>query len=57
MHNADKNGEWHLRTQLPVDFEIKYVNGVLDPKNKEIMNYGNQGKHVKRIVIVDRKIS
>ena len=57
MKDIKKNSEWLLKTSLPVSFEIKYVDGVLNHHNKELLGMGSQGNGARRIVVVDKKVS
>jgi len=49
--------EWRLRTELPVDFNIRYINGILDVSNRDLISMGSQGKGARRIIVVDQKVS
>ncbi len=57
MKKSDLDDEWRLQTALTVDFTIKIVDGILDVNNSQLLSIGSQGKHARRIVIVDRKVS
>ena len=44
---------WTVKAELPVEFTLKYSSDVFDPKNHDLINYGNSNR---RIVVIDKNV-
>lgn len=44
---------WHVRTELPVSFCVKYSSDIFNVKNHDLLDYGNS---TRRIVIIDKNV-
>lgn len=49
--------DWNLQSELPIDFKISQVSEILDPSNKNLLDFGSQGNGIRRLVVIDRKVS
>lgn len=48
--------EWVIDTNLPINYEIKISNDLLNPENKDILRYGDQIYGRRRLVFLDRNV-
>ena len=47
---------WTLKTQLPVQFTVKTVDGLFDPNEPTLLAPGKPGEKIRRLVIVDELV-
>lgn len=48
--------QWILKAEAPVSFFVKLSENLLDPKNRDLIEVGIQGKGARRLVIVDQNV-
>jgi 3-dehydroquinate synthase len=45
---------WLVNTELPVSFQVQYSSGIFNPKNHDLISYGDSSR---RIVIIDKNVN
>ena len=49
-------GTWVIESKLPVSFKIKNSPGLLLANNLDLLEYGNQGKSSRRMIVIDQNL-
>lgn len=48
---------WKINSNLEINYEIVFSKNIFARDNSEILKYGNSGSRIKRLLIVDKKVS
>ncbi|WBB80512.1 sedoheptulose 7-phosphate cyclase [Micromonospora sp. WMMD882] len=54
---SEQVDSWVVRTQKPVSYEIRFVDDVLDPRHRDLIDFGGRTEgRQRRFVVVDSKV-